>query len=282
MDDIYFDRLNDLPNNRAYTRIDFNRAIVGNQWLQRTYSGFFGTTNSLTANSRETEWVIAQNPEFMLTVDGNTITPMDLGEVDVSDECSELGATLLITKSNADIEVSKAITALHEVPAITRTLTITNRSPQDIQLENVAIEILAWEPEDLSFLNNQFRQEQSETCQCEENDACIAAMSGMYGMLYGILGQGQLHLHSPSKNQCQWIHNTSTTLASRESWSSPESYLIPCTSDPFDTYRVHHADMITQLKLAQRKASRIQQTLEEEKKALEESNAQENPITKTD
>ena len=273
MDDIYFERLNDLPNDRAYTRIDFNRAMVGNQWLERSYSGFFGTTNSVNTKGRDIEWIVAQNPEFALSVNGESFGPMDLGEVDVSDECSELGATLLITKSNADIEVSMAITALHEVPAIMRSLSVTNRSSEDIHLDSVAMDILAWEPEDLTFWSNQFRQEQPDACKCESADACIAAISGKYGMLYGVLGEGDLYLHTPEKNQCQWVNACAKDLAPRETWTSPESYLIPCENDPFDTYRIHHAAMITQVKLAQRKASRIQQTLEEEAKALEAAKA---------
>jgi hypothetical protein len=173
MNDIYFDRLEDLPNDRAYTRIDFNRAIVGNRWIERTFSGFFGTTNCLHKKGQETEWIIAQNPDFSLQVDGVTIAPMDLGEVDVSDGCGELGATLRIIKSSARVEVTIETTALHDVPAMIRTMSVTNRGAEAIQLDSVTSEILAWEPEDIAFLSKQFRAVQTDAYTCGADDAWI-------------------------------------------------------------------------------------------------------------
>lgn len=263
MNDIYFDRQGG-SDERAYTRIDFNRATVGNRWLERTWSGFFGTTNSLQVKGSDTEWVITQNPEFSLQVDGNTIVPMDLGEIDVSDACSDLGASLSIIKSGAGVEVSIVTTALHDVPALVRKVSVCNRGAEPILLESVSSEILAWEPEGIVFLSDQFRSEQPQTYQCAPDDASVAAMLDQHGVITGRLGDGEVHLHSPEPQQFQIVWPCQQTLAPMKTWTADLSYLIPCDGDPFDTYRLQYAQMVTQIKLAERQEEQKRKLLQEE------------------
>ena len=126
MSDFLFERDEPLDQTRAYTRIDFNQAILGNRWIERTWSGFFGTTTSLVNRGNGSEWVVAQNPEFSLVANGDAVVPIDLGEIDVTEECSDLGASLIVRKGRADLNVTIISTALHDVPAMIRSVTVQN------------------------------------------------------------------------------------------------------------------------------------------------------------
>ena len=80
---------------RAYTRVDHGLVRVGNQWLERVWSGFMGYTTSLIHRPSEFEWAARKNPEFSVEIDGATLNIDDFGEVEWSEECNDLGASLV-------------------------------------------------------------------------------------------------------------------------------------------------------------------------------------------
>jgi len=263
MSDIYFDREVDCSD-RAYTRIDFNRASVGNRWLERTWSSFFGTTNSLLHKPGNTEWVIAQNPEFSLSVDGAVVEPMALGEVDISEQCDELGASLVIRKSNVDLSITIVATALHDLPALVRKFTVTNTGESDIQLNSVSSEILEWEQKDGELVAQRFFQLHTEPYICTPEDPCVGMLYKNRGMILGTSEGGELHLNRPRPLQCNVVWPCDCTLSPLGKWEAPVTYILPCDGDPLATYLKQEPEMLTQLKLAERREEQIQEQLKQE------------------
>lgn len=264
MNDIFFEREMDGGDLRAYTRIDLNRASVGNRWLERTWSSFFGTTNSLLHKPGETEWVIAQNPEFLLVIDGETMNPMALGEINISEECDDLGASLVIRKANTDLDVTIVSTALHEVPALVRRVTVTNTSDRDIRVASVTSEMLEWEQKDGELVARRFFQLQTERYVCMPEDPCIGMVYDNKGMLLGTTESGEIHVNSPKHYQCNIVWPCNQSLAPLEKWTAPITYILQCDGDPLATYLKQEPEMITQLKLAERREQQIQETLQTE------------------
>lgn len=264
MNDIYFEREVEGSEERAYTRIAFNRAVLGNQWLERTWSGFFGTTNSLLLKPGNSEWVIVQNPEFSLRVNGETIEPMTLGEIDVSEECNELGASLIIRKARPGLDVRITCTALHDVPALIRVVSVTNTSAETIQLDSLTSEILEWEEKSGELVAHRFFKEVEGPYQCSPEDPCIAMLHKNRGMLLGRLGEGELHLNTPKPYQCSVLCACAQTLEPLAKWTAPTTYTVPCEGDPLAAYLKYEPEIVAQLQLQERREELIQESLDAE------------------
>lgn len=264
MSDIYFERTVEGSERRAYTRIDFNRAALGNRWLERTWSGFFGTTTSLISQAGEQEWVAAQNPEFLIVVDGETIDPMTLSEIEVSESCSDLGASLLIRKARRGLDLTITSTALHELPAMMRVVTIKNTGAEPVRLESVTSDILEWEEKDGELVGHRFFKTLSATHLCGPEDPCIAMLYDNRGMLFGRLGEGELHAHAPEQFQSQINWVCDVTLNSMEKWTSPATYIMPCGTDPLASYLKLEPELVAQIKLAERREAEIIESLKAE------------------
>ena len=264
MSDFLFERDEPLDQTRAYTRIDFNQAILGNRWIERTWSGFFGTTTSLVNRGNGSEWVVAQNPEFSLVANGDAVVPIDLGEIDVTEECSDLGASLIVRKGRADLNVTIISTALHDVPAMIRSVTVQNTGADPMELESVSSEMLEFEEESGELVAHRFFEAQKDPYVCTPEDPCAAFLIQNRGMLFGTTPGGEIHLNSPELFQCNVVWKCGVILAPFEKWTTPMTYLIPCDGDPLSTYIRYEPEVIEQLRLAKRQAEKERAALEDD------------------
>ncbi len=140
---------------RAYTRVDHGLVRVGNRWIERVWSGFSGCTTSLVQKQGEFEWAAAKNPEFSIDVDGKTFGAEEFGEVEWSEACDNLGASLVGIYRRSEVEVRLEHVALHDAPALLRTTTIYNRGQNEVRIGPVITESfeLDW-PESCKYLMN--------------------------------------------------------------------------------------------------------------------------------
>lgn len=264
MGDIYIERNVESSEVRAYTRIRLNRVTVGNRWLERTWSGFFGTTTSLLHKPGNSEWVVAQNPEFSLNIDGETIEPVALGEIEVSEECNEFGAVLRIRKARPGLDVTVTTTALHDVPALVRVVTVTNTAAEAVQLESMSSEMIEWEEKAGELVAHRFFKDATGPYQCGPEDPCIAMLHKNRGMLLGRLGDGELHLNTPNPYQCSVLWPCAYTLKPIEKWTAPPTYIIPCDADPLAAFLKHEPEVVEKLKLQERREEQIRESLNAE------------------
>ena len=140
---------------RAYTRVDHGLVRVGNQWLERVWSSFTGRTTSLLHKPSVYEWAAARNTEFSVDVDGKTLGTEDFGEVEWSEACNELGASLVGVYRRREIEVRMEQLVFHEAPGLLRTATIVNCGRRAVNIGSIITESFELDrPEDTEFRMN--------------------------------------------------------------------------------------------------------------------------------
>ncbi len=136
---------------RGYTYVDHGLARVGNRWLERVWSGFMGHTTSLMQKSGDVEWAAPKSPEFSLDVDGSRLGVDHFGEIEWSEECNELGATLVATHRCPGLELRVEQLAFHDAPGLLRTTTIFNRGRRKVKVG--------------PFITESFELDEPECCQ---------------------------------------------------------------------------------------------------------------------
>lgn len=249
---------------RAYTRIDLNRAIVGNRWIERSWSGFFGNTHSVIQKAGDTEWVTGQNPEFMVTMDGKDEGINELGEILISDHASELGASVSVVKSRPGLELSYTTTALHEIPVLLRSFSIRNIGTDSLTVDRVCTESLQWEPEPCDFFGEHFRVELTDTWSSSGANPALAVQQKNRGLIFGALDEALVQFSRADVPESQ-VHATgSVSLEPLQTWEAPKSYLMAFEGDPYDAYALHHNALLTEIKLQERREAKVQQLLADE------------------
>lgn len=251
-------------DNRAYTRIDLNRAIVGNRWLERSWSGFFGNTHSVIQKAGETEWVTAQNPEFSVKINGSSEGINELGEININDEYSEMGASICVVKARPGLEISYTTTALHEIPVLLRSFVIRNTGSESLTLESIRVESLQWEPEPCQFWADQFRVELTDAWTSAGPNPAISVQHNNRGLIFGALDEATIKLERAEFPGCHVAATGGIELAPLETWHSPKTYLLAFEGDPYDAFTVHHNALITEIRLQEKRAAKIQQLIAEE------------------
>jgi hypothetical protein len=251
-------------DDRAYTRIDMNRVVVGNRWIERTWSGFFGHTSSVIQKSGELEWVAAQNPEFSFTVNGKVLGPKDLDEIDVSDEFCEMGGTVCIRKSGPGLDILYKTTALHDSPILLRSISLTNTGSAPLEISNIQTETLIWEPEECAFWADQFNRELDVDWSSSEENPALSIQTENQGLILGAIGTPVVQLNRSENPGCQIAETESIELPPRATWQGAKSYIIAFTRDPFDAHAKHFTAQINELRLQEKREEDIQRLLAEE------------------
>lgn len=128
---------------RAYSYVDRAATVVGNRWCERKWSAFLGETISLTQKDTDFDWVAGACAEFSLSVEGDVLSVMDFGDLDWSEENSDLGAALAITRRRPGLELRIRTVALHDNPGMWRSTMVLNTGPSPLQVSNAIIESLS-------------------------------------------------------------------------------------------------------------------------------------------
>lgn len=250
--------------NRAYTRIDLNRAIVGNRWIERTWSAFFGTTSSLIQKAGEVEWAAPSSPEFSFKVNDDELNPQSLDEISISEEASEMGASVIIKKTKDGIDAIYTSTALHESPVLLRTFRIINSGKEPVTLSDVCTEHLIWDSPKVECWIRKFTETESGTWSATGDDANVSVQIGEKGIIKGVMEPGILHLEHGETPVCRATAPKTIELPPLQTWVAPSSYLIAFEGDPYDAHAMHHTALINELRLQEKRAEEIQRMLAEQ------------------
>ena len=261
---ISLDHPDDAYLKRAYTRIDLNRAIVGNRWLERTWSAFFGTTSSVMQKAGNVEWAAQASPEFSFKVNGELCDPQSLDEISISDDASEMGAAVSIKKTKGDFDAIYTSTALHEYPVILRTFKVVNSGKVHLTLTDICTEHLVWDSPKVECWVHKFTETESGNWSATGDDANLSIQIGEKGIIKGVLAPGTLHLEQGETPVCRATASESVTIPPLQTWTGPLSYIIAFEGDPYDAHALHHTALINELRLQEKRAEDIRRMLAEE------------------
>ncbi len=244
-----------LKDERGYTYVDHGQARVGNRWLERVWSGFMGHTTSLKQKKGDVEWAAPVSPEFSLEVAGSTLGVDDFGEVEWSEECNELGATLVATHRRPGLELRVEQLAFHDAPALLRSVTLLNCGGQAIEIGLVIIESIALDNPEVRFRSGDFKQPE-EAAEFAGTPALGAWVHGDRGLLMLCEGEGGIDLGSHTPGICSVVYQGVKRLGASERAFVGRTFLIAFEGDPSAARDTLVPDVQGQLRLHERRISK--------------------------
>lgn len=247
MNDLFSEEFPPIASARAYTHVDRAWARVGNRWCERVWSSFLGTTTSLVQKAGEVEWAAAESPEFRATVEEVELGPMELGEVEWSEECDGLGATLAMERRACGIALSVRTLALHDNPALMREVRITNLGEREVLLGSCTVDSLNYEG-GVSFRVNSF----SNTVDRGEigDDELIAVVNPKgEGLLVGRSGDGVFVFDDAGGCNCATVSRGGGVLAPNDTLVVGRSYLLPFQDDACAARELWLPDLLRRVQL---------------------------------
>lgn len=240
---------------RGYTYVDHGLARVGNRWLERVWSGFMGHTTSLMQKEGNIEWAAPKSPEFSLDAAGATLGVDDFGEVEWSEECNELGATLVATHRRPGLELRVEQLAFHEAPALLRSVTLLNSGSQAIEMGPVIAECIALDRPEVRFCTGDFKQPQ-ESADSAGSPALGALVHGGCGLLMLCESEGRIDLGARSPGICSVAFQGSKRLAPSQRAFIGRTFLIAFEGDAVAARDTLVADVQGRLRLHERLTSK--------------------------
>ncbi len=240
---------------RGYTYVDHGLARVGNRWLERVWSGFMGHTTSLMQKSGDVEWAAPKSPEFSLDVDGSSLGLDDFGEIEWSEECSELGATLVATHRRPGLELRVEQLAFHDAPALLRSISVFNSGGQAIDIGPVIAECVALDDPEVRFCASDFKQPQA-TAEFVGKPALGALVRGDHGLLMLCENEGRLELGSRTPGICSVAFQGGKRLAPFQRAFIGRTFLIAFEGDAVTARDTLVTDVQGRLRLHERLASK--------------------------
>ena len=244
-----------LKDERGYTYVDHGQARVGNRWLERVWSGFMGHTTSLKQKKGDVEWAAPVSPEFSLEVAGSTLGVDDFGEVEWSEECSELGATLVATHRRPGLELRVEQLAFHDAPALLRSVSVLNIGGQVLEIGRVIIESIALDNPEVHFRTGDFKQPQA-AAEFVGTTALGAWVHGDRGLLMLCEGEGGIDLGSHTPGICSVVYQGLKRLGASERAFVGRTFLIAFEGDPSAARDTLVPDVQGQLRLHERRISK--------------------------
>lgn len=233
---------------RAYTYVDRTHAVVGNHWMERTWSAFLGNTYSLLQKHCEIEWITGPSSEFEIRDENRSFDMMDFGEVIWSEENSSIGATLVCRQQHPDLEVCIKTLAYHKNPGMRRRVSVRNRSDKEIIIRRVTLERLPISPDGVTVLTDGFEQPQNAVdFDTLERGIALAREDGR-GIITGIDGGGHYSAFSRPCECCCLALLGPTCVAPGEVWKLPATYILPYAGDLTETVRTTYAQLLMHLR----------------------------------
>jgi hypothetical protein len=217
--------MNDI---RAYTLIDLGTAVIGNAWLERSWSNFMGNTIGLEQKTGPVEWCRGKSPEFRVETGKESLGIMDLGYTQWSEEYSPESVTLLMDQEGPAWILAVYTTAFHACGGLWRGCTLTNISPEVQVVNRMALDILPL-PRNAVCVDRQKRH--------------VALQCGSQGVLVGVEENGLVEFADADGPCCTiaapgpWLLEPGTT------WVLPGSYIVPFTGVLEQAWATHELFM---------------------------------------
>jgi len=254
MSNLFSDELT-RDGERGYTYVDHGLARVGNRWLERVWSGFMGYTTSLIQKNGDVEWAAPKSPEFSLDAAGSTLGVEDFGELEWSEECNELGATLVATHRRPGLELRVEQLAFHEAPALLRSVTVFNSGSQTIEIGPVIAECIALDNPEVRFRTGDFKQPQEAAVSVGEPALGALVHSGR-GLLMLCESEGRIDLGSREPGVCVVRYQGTKAIASSQRWTFGRTLIIPFEGDVLAARDTLIPDIQGRLRLHERLTSK--------------------------
>lgn len=244
-------------NERAYTYVDRTHAVVGNFWMERTWSAFLGNTCSLFQKRGEIEWIAGASSEFEVRDEHRSFDMMDFGEVLWSEENSPIGATLVCRQQRPDLEVCIKTLAYHDNPGMRRRVAVRNMGQEEIIIRRVTLERLPLSQDGIAVLTDGFEQTQKAVdCETSERGIALARKDGR-GIITGIDGGGLYSAFSRPCECCCLGLLGPKRLAPGKIWKLPVTYILPYAGDLAETLRTTYAQLLMNLRKHERAREQI-------------------------
>lgn len=236
---------------RAYTHVDHGLVRVGNQWLERVWSRFTGRTTSLLHKPGEYEWAAAKNPEFSVDVDGRTLGIEEFGEVEWSEACDDLGASLAGVYKCPKIEVRVEQLAFHDAPGLLRTASIFNCGRRKVKVGPVITESFELDqPENCEYLTDLSRSPEPDAgTEFSEIGAVIAEERGLILLAES---KAKIVLGSQDLAACSIRIGSRETLLPSQFAAQDRSLLIAFEGDPQAALAQHLPEILRRMRLRDR------------------------------
>ena len=264
MSSIYFDRPDGKSSpQRAHTHVDYATAKVGNRWLERSWSRFMGTTNSLLEKEQDREWVAVNNPEFRIELSDCVLGPMELGDTDFSDTVNELGAVLTLVKSNDALTFTVQTIAFHDMPVMIRQVSLANRSDEAKLIRSISLDAFKLESDESCFLTQFFSKEHSAVLS-DTDETTVALEWDRSGFLVGRTGEAIFDLGHSAPGVCEIRSAVEKELSPGETLTCERTLLMPYGESPLDFANKQIPQVMNRLKAFETSELKKEQQLKEE------------------
>lgn len=236
-----------MKPDRAYARISAGAALLGNAWLERSWSAFVGNTFELRQKAGDFAWVAGNCPEFRIAAQNRVFGVMDLGDLEWSEVYTPFGAGLMARKSGPGLLFVIGSFALHENPGMLRSTRIMNTSTDPIVLDHVALDVLSIAHAAIRVRTHRFAREQAALAWQTEESAAALLLENR-GLILGILGGGLFQLFQPQPGCCALVVPNGRTLEPGQVWTLPDAFLLPFTGDPDRAVSTLFGDFLLQVR----------------------------------
>ncbi|MBN2310908.1 MAG: hypothetical protein JXR94_18175 [Candidatus Hydrogenedentes bacterium] len=219
---------------RAQTYVDRGHARIWNRWIERRWSAFTGVTVSIAQAGPEVEWAAGRGAEFAVATERGVWGPMDLGEIEWSEECTASAATLVSRRFAADLELVTRTTAFHEAPGLVRAVTLRNTSPAPLEVGRVATDSFRVAGDGLRVYVRGFAERHDAIAwRTDERAAAVVCPDerGDRGLFIGQEAEGVLELLAPEPGVCACVVDVDGTLDPGEALELPASYVVPFSGE---------------------------------------------------
>jgi hypothetical protein len=202
------------PKN-AYTEIGPGMVCIGHAGFERSWSALLGNTIGLSQQDG-VEWIAGPGPEFRIETDGEVLGPMDLGDIEWTEEYPPYGVVLTARYAGHGWLFQARTTALHRCPGLHRACTITNMTLDPATLQRVVSESLILPAE----LSTSWSFGPGVVCSQRGCGLLLAATEGDPDLAPGV--PGYCGLAAPGAH----------TLEPGETWHLPDTFLLPFVGAP--------------------------------------------------
>lgn len=125
---------------RARTHIDRTSITLANRWLERSWSTFLGTTESMRDRANDVEWLRGGSREFGVRIGNDEFGSMAFGDADWSEQANASAATLVQCASRDGLQLRMLTHAFHDSPVIAREVRVLNANATAITLDTLVID----------------------------------------------------------------------------------------------------------------------------------------------
>lgn len=229
-------------SDRAYTYIDRARAVVGNSWMERTWSAFLGHTTALVQKSGDYEWLSGPAQEFLLETDRGRLGVLDFGETAWSEENDTRGATLVSVQRRPGLELAFRVTALHDHPGFIRSAVVRNTGDEAVVIDGILPERLPIRREGLLVYTDDLSQGQASADWRAPHPGAALAREDR-GLFFGQRGGGHFRLFSED-GECSVVVEGPQRILPGDSWRTAPTFLVPFTGHVRDAAATLYAQFL--------------------------------------